>query len=194
MAAIRTHAGDRILDVGCGSGAYVLDLADDYRIVGVDHQIFPAWRERPQRFAVLDAQHLDGIRTDAFDTVLLFELLEHLDDPMAVLRQAARICRKNVILTVPNTTLTAGQDGSRLIYYHWIDRTHVQFFDRGSLERAIDAAGLELDTMDAINAVNLAPLVTEAFGLGPLSRRWLLRRQRTSYHMTLLAVARPRAH
>src|SRR5688500_13013258 len=35
LAAIRRHAGRRILDVGCGSGAYVRFLEAEHELVGV---------------------------------------------------------------------------------------------------------------------------------------------------------------
>lgn len=191
LAAIRAHAGHSILDVGCGSGAYVLTLAHEYAIRGVDHQIFPSWTSAPGRFAVLDADHLDGVRTSSVDTVLLFEVLEHLPDPRRALQQARRICRKNVILTVPNTELTAGMAASRLIYYHWIDRTHLQFFDRSSLEDLATSAGLRIDLIDNINPISLGPFIAEAFKLGRFATRLVLQRQRVAYEMTLLAVATP---
>ncbi|NIV03297.1 MAG: hypothetical protein GWN59_01285, partial [Calditrichae bacterium] len=45
--AILKHAGESVLDVCCGSGAYVLKLADKYDIKGVDIQKFDSWCERP---------------------------------------------------------------------------------------------------------------------------------------------------
>lgn len=191
MSAVRAHAGRAVLDVGCGSAAYVLALMDEYSIVGIDHQAFPSWSSGPGRFAVIDADHLDGLRSDSVDTVLLFEVLEHLRYPEEVLRQARRICRKNVIVTVPNTDLSAGMRESRLIYFHWIDRTHVQFFNQTSLRELAERAGLRVDSIERINPISLAPFIIEAFALKRLSqfaRRVISRAQQVQYEMTLLAV------
>jgi 2-polyprenyl-3-methyl-5-hydroxy-6-metoxy-1,4-benzoquinol methylase len=196
LQAIERYAGHSILDLGCGNGSYVMALAAQRSIIGADHQLFPGWSSCPGRFAVIDVRDLRAVRSKSVDTVLLFEVLEHLEDPANVLREVGRICRKNVILSVPNAQLTDGMTGSRLIYYHWIDRTHRQFFDRASLVDLIDGADLRVESVEAINPIQLAPLITEAFGLARLQRlveRIVRMRQKVPYAMTLLAVARPAA-
>src|SRR5262245_49618320 len=105
LAAIEQHAGREILDVGCGSGAYVLHLADRLNIRGVDYRHFDAWDQRPQLFGISDAQELK-MPDNSVDTILSFETLEHLPEPQRALSEYLRVCRKNLILTVPSCTVT----------------------------------------------------------------------------------------
>src|SRR4051794_34276534 len=97
LQAIRDHAGRSVLDVGCGSGAYVLELADQYDIHGVDIREFEPWNLRPERFSVHDVCSLPHSPSST-ETVVCFEVLEHVPDPGKVIGDLYRICSKNLIL------------------------------------------------------------------------------------------------
>jgi ubiquinone/menaquinone biosynthesis C-methylase UbiE len=192
MASVRQYAGHSILDVGCGSGAYVLDLANQYQILGVDYQAFSNWSEKPDLFNVSDATQLN-FDDHSIDTILSFELLEHLPEPKKALDEFYRVCRENIIITVPNCEITPGMKRSKLLYYHWIDRTHVNFFTMDGIQELIETAGFEVKKADYINQLRLDDLVEELF---QPSSRWgkfllksLLKQQRRSYHLTCLIVA-----
>ena len=192
LAAVEQHAGPEVLDVGCGNGAYVLQLAQRYRIRGCDYRHFEAWEQRPELFEVSDAQELK-LADASVDTILSFETLEHLPEPGRALREYFRVCRKNLILTVPNCTLTPGMKGSGLIYNHWIDRTHVNFWDMEKLTQQIAEAGFTVQHSRYINHINLTPLLVEALGLKGAMARYVTslfrRRQKQTYPMTCLVVA-----
>lgn len=193
LNAILEFAGHSILDVGCGSGAYVLKLADKYQIFGVDYQSFPTWDTMPHLFSISDAAELAGKDDNSTDTVLSFETLEHLQDPGKALREYYRVCRKNVILTVPNCNVTDGMLSSELIYKPWIDRTHVQFFTLESIATLVEEVGFHVIKKTYINEISLTPFLSEAFDfsglLGQLTRRFLFARKRKSYYITCLLVA-----
>jgi SAM-dependent methyltransferase len=188
LDAIRRHAGQEVLDVGCGNGGYVLHLADQLRIRGVDYRWFDAWQARPELFEVSDAQRL--ARPDAsVDTILSFETLEHLPEPERALREYLRVARKNLILTVPNCQLTDGMRASGIIYNHWIDRTHLNFWDLDSISGLIEQAGFKVRQRGHINHLTLAPLFAESTGLGRIGLKLFKRLQRKRYPMTCLVVA-----
>lgn len=192
LEAIRRHATGEVLDVGCGNGGYVLHFADRLSIRGVDYRPFEAWKARPELFEVCDAQALT-LPDASVDTILCFETLEHLPDPEKALRDYFRVARQRLILTVPNCSLTPGMRGSGIIYNHWIDRTHVNFWDLDSICALIAKAGFTVRHREPINHVNLGPLFAESLGLsgrmGRLANRLFKRLQRTRYPMTSLVVA-----
>lgn len=136
VAFARTRAGRRLLDVGCATGAYCLELARyGFDCAGVDindNYVKLAWH-RGVRAAVMDAERL-GFPDKSFDTVLLFEVLEHVGCPEKIIREAGRVARKNVLITVPNNTQLDKLRDAGLLYSHFLDLDHVNFFCRKELE------------------------------------------------------------
>jgi len=107
-----------VLDVGCGPGTITLDLArrvPSGRVVGID---LPA--------AVLDAatadavaQGVDNVRFERgdvyaidapdafFDVVHAHQVLQHLSDPVAALREMRRVCRPGGIVAARDSDYSA---------------------------------------------------------------------------------------
>ena len=93
------HAGLSLLDVGCGPGNITADLAGRVgggRVVGLDLSAevvaaATADHERPNlTFAVGDVYALDH-PDDSFDVVYAHQVLQHLSDPVAALREMRRV-------------------------------------------------------------------------------------------------------
>lgn len=160
--AIIKFAGEKVLDVGCGSGAYVLELMDRFDIHGLDYQEFPSWEEAPERFGLSDAATLP-CDDESYDTIATFETLEHLPDPLKALKEYYRVCKKNLILTVPNCEGTEAMKKSNLIYGHYIDPTHCNFFTMKSLTNLITETGFRIQESYYINKINPLPFVFEFF-------------------------------
>ncbi|OGO04369.1 MAG: hypothetical protein A2Y73_02425 [Chloroflexi bacterium RBG_13_56_8] len=85
--------GRRILDVGCGLGLYVRrfrDFSDSVHGVDLDPtRIEEAGRTLPN-VQVASAEHLPYVDA-SFDVVLLHEVVEHLQDDVAAVREAYRV-------------------------------------------------------------------------------------------------------
>lgn len=104
-AYLRPHLrpGLRLLDIGCGPGTITLDLAAAVapgQVLGVDVVAEPLDAARTNaaargdtvtEFAVGDVYALD--RPDGgFDVVHAHQVLQHLSDPVAALREMRRVC------------------------------------------------------------------------------------------------------
>ena len=100
-AYLEPRARMKLLDVGCGTGQYSLDLAGmGLEITGVD--ISPAMLEKARakaaaaglkaRFMEADALHLP-FDDESFDRVLAVTALEFVPDFPAVLREAFRVLK-----------------------------------------------------------------------------------------------------
>lgn len=95
------------LEMGCGEGNNLLRLAGAIRCVGIDRftrKIQFARHEHPSaRFAAADAVQLP-FRDGAFSSVFVRDLLHHLPQPAAALREAVRVLQPGgrLCLVEPN--------------------------------------------------------------------------------------------
>ncbi len=199
LEAIKKYAGKSILDVGCGNGAYVLEFKDSKDIKGVDYQKFDTWEEAPELFSVASADNLSSFGDSSVDSICSYEVLEHMKDPESVLKEFHRICRDNIIITVPNCAVTKSMKSSGLIFYHWIDPTHIQFFVKSTLEEMVTKSGFEIIHSEYINQISLTPILMESFDLENASAKslkvrlvkWLIKKySKKDYFITLLLVAK----
>jgi ubiquinone/menaquinone biosynthesis C-methylase UbiE len=95
-------AGLDVLDVGCGPGTITTDFAARVApgtVVGIDRsaQVVDQARTRTEqvsnvRFEVGDVYAL-AYPDDSFDVVHAHQVLQHLSDPVAALREMGRVCK-----------------------------------------------------------------------------------------------------
>lgn len=107
VVAARVTPGDDLLDLGCGEGAFLRGLGKrPGRTAGVDHNATAIRQLRDAGVEAHVAAFDDVSRREAgnFDVVTAFHLLEHVDDPVGVVRAAAACVRSTgrVFVSVPN--------------------------------------------------------------------------------------------
>lgn len=135
---VAEHAGRSVLDLGCGIGGYSRALGDrGFAVTALD--VLPDYVDRARSIgveaAVYDGEHLP-LEDGSVDTVILLEVLEHLEDPAALLREARRVARRNVLVTTPNCTQDFGE--VPVEFSHMLDVDHRQFFTESSLRALLD--------------------------------------------------------
>ncbi len=98
----------RILDAGCGEGfidRILLNSIFGIELTGLEYTaeaIAIAKKMNP------DVTYIQGDITDmhfndgTFDVVLCTEVLEHIPDPAAALKELIRVCRSKILITVPH--------------------------------------------------------------------------------------------
>ncbi|HXQ95126.1 MAG TPA: class I SAM-dependent methyltransferase [Thermoplasmata archaeon] len=137
--------GGRVLDVGCGHGFGALLLKGSFReYLGVDVDE-PAieWANRIVAPAAPGARFATpaGRPAGLFDAVTCFEVLEHVDDPAALLRElrAAVVPGGSVFLSTPNGSLSAGRPEWFMSPFHVAEFTASEFV--GLVSAAFPGAG-----------------------------------------------------
>jgi 2-polyprenyl-3-methyl-5-hydroxy-6-metoxy-1,4-benzoquinol methylase len=132
-----------LLDVGAYTGVFV-EIAASH---GWD-----AWGIEPSRWAVSEARKrglrvIQGTTATAdlpesgFDVVTMWDVIEHLADPLEELRQAYRLLRPDgllVVHTIDIDSLFARVMGSR---WPWLMEMHLYYFSQRTLRQMLEKAG-----------------------------------------------------
>ncbi len=135
------------LEVGCGDGALLCQLHGrgfGGRLAGVEitEMAVEIARERPQ----IDSVELyDGSRLEVADGTyelgILSHVLEHVEDPPALLREVSRACGA-VVMEVP---LEANRSARRAVKRaHAAEVGHLQRLDRSAARATVAQAGLRI--------------------------------------------------
>ncbi len=129
------HKGDRILDIGGGEGVYSNELKNlGFNIICIDtnEDYIKKSLEKGIESYVMDGCNLN-FPDNSFDIILLFEVLEHVPDFDNILKEAKRVARKYVLITVPNC---GGFEKLKpnITYDHFLASDHVNFFTKEDLE------------------------------------------------------------
>ena len=135
---LRRHLGPppcRVLDVGCGLGSYGRSLlTDGYAWLGAE--VDAADCAELARLG-LPHRHVDGrtlpFADASFDAALCLEVLEHLDDPAAVLREIHRVAPHKLLVSVPNCELLGYLWDHLATPWHMLEADHKNFYTRHSL-------------------------------------------------------------
>ena len=120
---VRKHTTGLCLDVGCRNRLYEKDFRGEY--IGVD-----ASRGTPPPDVICDAEHLP-FKPRTFDTIVAFDVLEHLQHPEnGILEISTLLNEGSFLATTPNAVSPSS----------WWDFTHKQHFTRPTLTSLIGEA------------------------------------------------------
>ncbi|MGH9126117.1 MAG: class I SAM-dependent methyltransferase [Acidimicrobiales bacterium] len=145
----------RVLDVGCATGYLARALiAQGCTVSGVEVDPAAAEEARPvlKELVVGDLETLElgqAFDPGAFDVVVFGDVLEHLSDPLSVLRSSLALLVDDgfVVVSIPNVAHGAVRLSLLNGKFDYSDRglldsTHVRFFTRTTVEALFSDAGL----------------------------------------------------
>mgnify|MGYP003693889759 CR=1 FL=1 len=150
-----THRRPRILDVGCGTGANLALLSEFGEAEGVDvsPDALAFCRKRGLENVRLGAAESPPWEDDEFDLVTAFDVVEHMDDDVAGLREMRRVLRPGgrLLLFVPTFMFLWGvQDEVS---------NHRRRYRLAELRRAVTAAGFEVERTTHANITFFLPVL-----------------------------------
>ncbi len=142
------HGEGRILDVGCGAGRFLWRLAGmGWEVRGLDVSEAAARTARETYGVEVEVGTYAGEHFEAgsFDVATLWNSLEHMSDPLGVLRSTAQVLTQGGVLhlSVPNFA----SFGARHFGENWFPLDlprHLNHFTAKTVEKALSAAGFEM--------------------------------------------------
>jgi SAM-dependent methyltransferase len=145
----RYSNGQRLLDVGCASGAFLRCAADaGWNVVGVEPASVLCAKAKEsigERGTVINLplQQTD-LPSSSFDVATLWDVLEHVPKPIDFLKLCASLLKPGGYLfaNVPDL----GSLQARLLGEHWplLLAEHLNYFDHASLRQCGEQARLQL--------------------------------------------------
>ena len=94
-----------VLELGCGDGYFGQMLKDkdvDYTGCDISEKALKIAKERGLDVFQRKLEDKVGFPDDSFDYVVMSEFLEHVVDSEKLLKEAGRIARKGVLVSIPN--------------------------------------------------------------------------------------------
>jgi ubiquinone/menaquinone biosynthesis C-methylase UbiE len=106
----RIEPGERVLDLGAGTGRFAALLHPDHRVVALDssREMLGVARAKAAFPCVRGDAHLLPFLDQAFDATILVMVLHHLADYRKTLREVARVSRRVVVATTDMATRRLG--------------------------------------------------------------------------------------
>ena len=150
----KTPAETRVVDIGCSRGQFV-GFANEagFQAEGVEPAPDIAAAARALglnvRSGLLEEQHYPDA---SFDTASLFEVLEHLREPLPLLKECRRILKPGGVLLIStgNTaSWTVAAMGAGWDYFHIEkDGGHISFFNPQSIATLAHNAGFSVERIE----------------------------------------------
>jgi len=177
--------GARVLDIGCGSGAFLAALRDfGFTPVGMDVAQRPL--EVLRTFGYEVYQGIVNDYPDAApkpDVVTFFEVLEHLSNPVGFLKEIhQRFPNAAIVFSVPSPKRVGLLHGRELFDY---PPHHFTRWTSSSIQTAVVAAGY---SPPSIVYPHPGPLDFSGSGLWQWTKKWFLHSNKTRFSELSVAM------
>lgn len=150
----------KVLDIGCGDGYFGEFLVEnkkvDYTGCDISETALEAAKNRGLKTMVVDAsRELGNFEEKSFDFVVMSEFLEHIENSEEILKMAARIAKKGVLVSIPN--IAYWRFRLQLLFGHfpkqWVlaPQEHIRFWSVKDFIKTIDSLSLRIKSVKSSN-------------------------------------------
>lgn len=146
------HGQKAILDIGCNIGTFLgLAIEAGYRAIGVEPDPKAA-QEAVGSGLDVRCGYLEDLNfpEEAFDLITLFEVIEHLEKPAALLQECHRILRTSgkMFITTGNTSSWSVRRRKEEWDYFDLKLGHISFFNPLSMGILARSGGFEVQKIE----------------------------------------------
>ncbi len=144
---VRGPAPRRLLDVGCHIGV-MLEIAKErgWDATGVEPSEWAAARARERGLNIVNATLAHAqLPPDGFDAVTLWDVIEHLTDPLTDLTEVYRVLKPGGVVAIH--TIDIESPLARLMGSHWpwLMEMHLYYFSPRTLKHMLDRIGFKTE-------------------------------------------------
>lgn len=138
-----------LLDIGCAYGFFLeMARANGWKVKGLELSI-EAYRfaKNKLKLPVLNITlEKAKFKSNSFDVVTMFDVIEHLPDPKAAIREIRRILKPNGLVVI--TTPDIGSFAAKILGKNWEEvkrvREHIYFFSKATLAKLLISLNFEV--------------------------------------------------
>lgn len=140
-----------ILDFGCGPGAFLALLRDEFGFTNVEglelSQVSVEFAR--QHYGLTVASSTAELQRQSYDCVILIEVIEHLPNPAAIFSQLTKLVRPggHLLITTPAVDNLLGRFFPSLCL-HYTAPSHVSLFTKQSLANLLSRFGFEIERIE----------------------------------------------
>ena len=133
--------GNKILDVGCGYGSFVdIAIEQGYSIMGIDLSKSAVNIAKQFNLPVHNIDFFSSkIKKSSFDVLSMFEVIEHLPEPVQFLKRAEQVVKPGGLIYI--TTPNFNSLDRRLLGKNWrvFHREHLTYFTPATIINAVNS-------------------------------------------------------
>lgn len=166
--------GGKVLDIGCGVGNMLQQIRNlsIYNSSGIEISKDAAQRAQKNGLKVFQGNLSEArLESESFDAVFLLYVLEHVDNPLWILKEINRILKKDglLFLAVPNYRyLRIAFDNcfSRLLFKNKVSlhpEEHLQNFTPKTLEKMVCTTNFRILMENCAKPLSIGSIATRLF-------------------------------
>jgi len=161
--------GSEILDFGCGYGFFLQEMKRrGYKVSGVDLSLIRLAAVKQKISDVRVSNRVEYFSGKKFDCITAFHVLEHVTDPIALLKLLGTYLKPKGVMVIEVPNLDDNMLGISREYkdFYW-KKEHISYFNEKTLKLCVKRAGIRVIKKGFIQRWDLSNLMNWIIRKGP---------------------------